>query len=80
VEVIARILQRTMESISCPRSAAIFCVGSDPSPDDVRNGSTYVFSLLKISQDGDVNVKSLGRPLNEPGYNGDLFIAPDEAT
>jgi len=24
-------------------------------------------------------VKSLGRPLNEPGFNGDLYIAPDES-
>jgi hypothetical protein len=63
-----------------PMIGGNFCVGNDPSPDDVRNGSTYVFSLLKISQDGDVNVKSLGRPLNEPGFNGDLFIAPDEST
>jgi hypothetical protein len=53
-------------------------VGSDPDPEDVKNGSTYVFSLLTIS-DGKVTVKSLGRPLNEPGFNGDLYIAPDES-
>ncbi len=50
-------------------------VGSDPDPEDVKNRSTYVFSLLTIS-DGNVSVKSLGRPLNEPGFNGDLYIAP----
>lgn len=27
----------------------------------------------------DFTVKSLGRPLNEPGFNGDFFIAPDES-
>ncbi len=53
-------------------------VGSDPDPEDVKNRSTYVFSLLTIS-DGNVSVKSLGRPLNEPGFNGDLYIAPDES-
>jgi len=53
-------------------------VGSDPDPEDVKNRSTYVFSLLTIS-DGNVSVKSLGRPLNEPGFNGDLYITPDES-
>ncbi len=53
-------------------------VGSDPDPEDVKNGSTYVFSLLTISN-GKMSVKSLGRPLNEPGFNGDLYIAPDES-
>ena len=53
-------------------------VGSNPDPDDVKNGSTYVFSLLTVS-DSKVTVKSLGRPLNEPGFNGDLYIAPDES-
>jgi hypothetical protein len=24
-------------------------------------------------------VESLGRPVNEPGFNGDLYIAPDES-
>lgn len=53
-------------------------VGSDPDPEDLKNGSTYVFSMLTISN-GNVSVKSLGRPLNEPGFNGDLYIAPDES-
>jgi hypothetical protein len=53
-------------------------VGSDPSPDDVKNGITYAYSILTMSN-GSVTVKSLGRPLNEPGFNGDLYIAPDES-
>jgi len=53
-------------------------VGSDPSPEDVKSGSTYAFSLLTFTN-GDVSVKSLGRPLNGPGFNGDLFVAPDES-
>jgi hypothetical protein len=59
------------------RSGNIY-VGSDPDPEDVKNGITYAFSLLTISN-GKVSVKSLGRPLNEPGFNGDLYIAPDES-
>jgi hypothetical protein len=53
-------------------------VGSDPSPEDVKNGITYSFSLLTMSK-GEISVKSLGQPLNEPGFNGDLFVAPDES-
>jgi hypothetical protein len=53
-------------------------VGSDPDPDDVKDGVTTAFSILTFS-DGKPSIKSLGRPLNEPGFNGDLYIAPDES-
>lgn len=53
-------------------------VGSDPSPDDLKNGITYSYSLLTMAN-GVVTVKSLGLPINEPGFNGDLYIAPDES-
>jgi hypothetical protein len=26
-----------------------------------------------------ISVTSLGRPINEPGFNGDLYVAPDES-
>jgi hypothetical protein len=61
-----------------PTVSGNYYVGSDPGAEDVKNGSTYVFSLLTIS-DSNVTVKSLGRPLNGPGFNGDLYIAPDES-
>jgi hypothetical protein len=61
-----------------PTASGNYYVGSDPSPADVKNGSTYVFSLLTFSN-GDASVKSLGRPLNGPGFNGDLYVAPDES-
>jgi hypothetical protein len=61
-----------------PAASGNAYVGSDPSPDDAKNGITYAFSLLTISN-GAPTVKSLGRPLNEPGFNGDLYIAPDES-
>lgn len=53
-------------------------VGSDPDADDKAHGITYAYSVLTYS-DGNVRVRSLGRPLNEPGFNGDLYIAPDES-
>ena len=61
-----------------PTISGNYYVGSDPGPEDVKNGSTYVFSLLTISN-RNASVKSLGLPLNEPGFNGDLYIAPDES-
>jgi hypothetical protein len=61
-----------------PTSSGNAYVGSDPSPDDAKNGITYAYSLLTTSN-GSPTIKSLGRPLNEPGFNGDLYIAPDEA-
>lgn len=53
-------------------------VGSDPSPDDVKNGSTGAFSLLTVAN-GVVTVNSLGQPINDKGFNGDLYVAPDES-
>ena len=61
-----------------PTISGNFYVGSDPGPEDTKNGSTYVFSLLTLSN-GNASVKSLGRPLNGPGFNGDLYVAPDES-
>ena len=60
-----------------PTASGNAYVGSEPSPEDAKNGITYAFSLL--TQSGDkVAVKSLGRPLNESGFNGDLYVSPDE--
>jgi hypothetical protein len=53
-------------------------MGSDPSAEDAKDGITYAYSVLTVSN-GVPTVKSLGRPLNEPGFNGDLYIAPDES-
>lgn len=53
-------------------------VGSEPDAEDKKNGITYAYSLLTVAG-GEAKVKSLGRPLNEPGFNGDLYIAPDES-
>jgi WD40-like Beta Propeller Repeat len=61
-----------------PTNSGNAYVGSEPSPDDAKNGITYAFSILTKSGNT-VTVKSLGRPLNEPGFNGDLYISPDES-
>ena len=53
-------------------------VGSEPDADDKRNGITFAYSVLTVSK-GKASVRSLGRPLNEPGFNGDLYVAPDES-
>ncbi len=53
-------------------------VGSEPSEDDKKNGVTYAFSVLK-TVDGKPSITSLGEPINEPGFNGDLYVAPDES-
>lgn len=61
-----------------PTASGNAYVGSEPNPEDAKNGITYAYSLLTKSGDA-VTVKSLGRPLNEPGFNGDLYISPDES-
>jgi hypothetical protein len=61
-----------------PTRSGRFYVGSEASPEDAKHGSTYVFSRLAFTAEG-VKVKSLGRPLNAQGYNGDFFVAPDES-
>jgi len=53
-------------------------VGSDPDAEDKQHGITCAYSVLTIDG-GSVHVRSLGRPLNEPGFNGDLYVAPDES-
>ncbi|ANH79634.1 hypothetical protein A8C56_00385 [Niabella ginsenosidivorans] len=40
--------------------------------------NSYQFSVFRITGK-DTVIKSLGTPLNKPGFNGDLYIAPDES-
>lgn len=61
-----------------PTASGNAYVGSEPSSEDAKNGITYSYSVLTIS-DGIPTVRSLGRPVNEPGFNGDLYVAPDES-
>ena len=61
-----------------PTASGNLYVGSEPDAEDVKHGSTYAFSRLILSN-GEATTKSLGRPLNTTGYNGDFFIATDES-
>jgi hypothetical protein len=61
-----------------PTNSGTYYVGSDPDAEDKKNGITFSYSTLKLLPAGPT-MKSLGVPLNEPGYNGDFFIAPDES-
>jgi len=45
---------------------------------DINNWSTYNFCRITISGN-DTTIKSLGVPLNAPGFNGDFYVAPDES-
>ncbi len=61
-----------------PTNSGAFYLASDPDADDKKNDITFSFSKLTPSGKG-ATPKSLGRPLNEPGFNGDFYIAPDES-
>ena len=61
-----------------PTMSGRYYVGSEPEVGDRARGSTYVISLLAIEKNA-LQVRSLGAPLNAPGFNGDFFIAPDES-
>ena len=61
-----------------PTASGNAYVGSGPDAEDKKHGISYSFSKLAIS-DGGMTIKSLGTPLNEPGYNGDFYVAPDES-
>lgn len=53
-------------------------VGSNGNQGDIKDFSTYNFCRITVSHH-DTTIKSLGTPLNAPGFNGDFFIAPDES-
>ncbi|HEY4249402.1 MAG TPA: putative Ig domain-containing protein [Lacunisphaera sp.] len=61
-----------------PTAGSNFYACGNPDPEDARNGCTNVFSRLTVSA-GIPTIKSLGRPLNSPGFNGDFFVSPDES-
>lgn len=61
-----------------PTKSGTFYIATDSDADDKKAGITNSFSTLKISAAG-AKVQSLGAPLNEPGWNGDFFVAPDES-
>ncbi len=61
-----------------PTNGGRFYVGSDAGQGKLSDWNTYKFSVLEVSG-GATTIRSLGSPLNEPGFNGDFFIARDES-
>jgi hypothetical protein len=61
-----------------PTASGRAYVGSKANAEDETNGITYAYSVLTMA-DGKASVTSLGQPLNEPGFNGDLYVAQDES-
>jgi hypothetical protein len=61
-----------------PTNSGTFYIGSNARQGSRRDFSTYDFCTLNISAN-DTIVKSLGTPVNTPGFDGDFFIARDES-
>lgn len=57
-------------------SGAVYA-GSNGTWGNKQDYGSYQFSIVTINTK-DTTIKSLGAPLNKPGFNGDLYIAPDE--
>jgi hypothetical protein len=61
-----------------PTASSHFYACSNADDEDKRYGSTDVFSLVSLDRGRPV-ARSLGRPLNGIGFNGDFFVSPDES-
>ncbi|MEO5582887.1 MAG: hypothetical protein ABIR66_09355 [Saprospiraceae bacterium] len=61
-----------------PTTRGIYYAGSNANQGKKNDFSTYDFCTLTITKK-DTVVRSLGLPLNTPGFDGDLFVAPDES-
>ncbi len=53
-------------------------VGSSGTWGKPSNASDWQFAVMPADIH-DTSIKSLGQPLNSPGFNGDFYIAPDES-
>jgi len=61
-----------------PTLSGVCYVGSNVHPGKVKDYSDYDVSVLTMSGK-DTVVRSLGAPLNTPGFDGDFFVARDES-
>ncbi len=59
-------------------NSGTYYAGSTPSAEDLKEGITFSFTTVTGSGKN-LHYKSLGRPLNEPGFNGDFYVAADES-
>jgi hypothetical protein len=61
-----------------PTRSGTYYVASNANQGNKNDYTTYDFCTLTISGNHTV-IKSLGKPLNTPGFDGDFFVAPDES-
>lgn len=61
-----------------PTNSGTYYVGSNANQGDRNDYTSYDFCTLTISGN-DTIIKSLGRPLNTSGFDGDFFVVPDES-
>ncbi|MEP7322346.1 MAG: hypothetical protein ABI761_10515 [Saprospiraceae bacterium] len=61
-----------------PTKSGTYYMGSNGNQGSKKDYSTYDFCTLIMTKK-DTIVRSLGAPLNTPGFDGDLFVAPDES-
>jgi hypothetical protein len=61
-----------------PTLSGHYYVGSNGTWGQRTDFNSWRFSLL-TGVGADTTIRSLGTPLNSPGFNGDFFIAPDES-
>ena len=61
-----------------PTNSGTYYVASNANQGSKNDYSTYDFCTLTISKT-DTVIKSLGAPLNTPGFDGDFYVAPDES-
>lgn len=60
-----------------PTASGHYYVGSNGTWGQRTDFNSWRFSILS-GIGADTTIKSLGTPLNSPGFNGDFYIAPDE--
>lgn len=77
-EILLQLPKQTYLYDPMPTKSGVFYLGSNPDAEDKKNGISLAYSTMTISG-GNATIKSLGVPLNEPGFNGDFYIAPDES-
>jgi hypothetical protein len=61
-----------------PTGSGICYVGSNVHPGKLKDFSDYDISQLKMAP-SDTTIRSLGPPINTPGFEGDFFVARDES-
>ncbi|MGZ3752133.1 MAG: hypothetical protein ACXVB0_03200 [Mucilaginibacter sp.] len=61
-----------------PTGSGVCYVGSNAHQGSINDFSTYDICELKMSPT-DTSIRSLGAPMNTPGFDGDFFVARDES-